>query len=173
MIREEEVYRIGKIGRPHGIKGEVSFMFTDDVFDRVDAEYLVIKVDGILVPFYMEEYRFRTDETALVKFEGIDSQEQARGLTNCEVFFPVAMAEVDEENFTWAQLTGFTLTNGSHRKVIGKVESIDDSTEYILMTVVNDQNRQILIPATPAFIKDINVEKREIWMELPEGLLEL
>ena len=85
MIREEDVYRIGKIGKPHGVKGEVTMMFSDDVFDRVDAEYVVLMLDGILVPFFFEEYRFRTDETAIVKFCDIDTQEQARELTNCEV----------------------------------------------------------------------------------------
>ena len=41
MIRQEEVYHIGRIGRPHGIKGELIFMFSDDVFDQVDADYLI------------------------------------------------------------------------------------------------------------------------------------
>ena len=39
MIRKEEVFKIGKIGKPHGVKGEVGLRFSDDVFDRVDAEY--------------------------------------------------------------------------------------------------------------------------------------
>ena len=50
MIREDDVYKIGRIGKPHGIGGEVTLRFSDDVFDRVDAEYLVLMVDGILVP---------------------------------------------------------------------------------------------------------------------------
>ena len=58
MIRKEEVFKIGKIGKPHGVKGEVGLRFSDDVFDRVDAEYLILDIDGILVPFFMEEYRF-------------------------------------------------------------------------------------------------------------------
>ena len=41
MIRQEEVFKIGKIGKPHGVKGEVAFRFSDDVFDRVDADYLI------------------------------------------------------------------------------------------------------------------------------------
>ncbi|MEE0362596.1 MAG: 16S rRNA processing protein RimM, partial [Prevotella sp.] len=68
MIRQEDVYRIGRIGRPHGVKGEVTFRFDDDVFDRVDSDYLVLSVDGILVPFFIEEYRFKSGEVALVKF---------------------------------------------------------------------------------------------------------
>ena len=59
MIRRDEVYKIGKLGKPHGVKGEITFAITDDVFDRVDAEYLVLDIDGILVPFYLEEYRLR------------------------------------------------------------------------------------------------------------------
>ena len=37
MIKKEEVYKIGRIGKAHGVKGEVTFNFDDDVFDRVDA----------------------------------------------------------------------------------------------------------------------------------------
>ena len=33
MIRQEEVYKIGKIGKPHGVKGELTLFFDDDVFD--------------------------------------------------------------------------------------------------------------------------------------------
>ena len=107
MIRREDVYRIGKIGKPHGVKGEVSFQFDDDIFDRTDADFLILELDGILVPFFMEEYRFRSDSLALMKLEGIDTQERARELTNCEVFFPREQQD-DEENLSWAAIIGFT-----------------------------------------------------------------
>ena len=74
MIREEEVYRIGRLGKTHGVRGEISFLFDDDVFDRVDADYLILKVDGILVPFFIEEYRFKSDANAIMKLEGVDTK---------------------------------------------------------------------------------------------------
>ena len=77
MIRQEEVYRIGRLGKAHGVKGEVSLQFDDDIFDRADCDYLVLDVDGILVPFFIEEYRFRSDTVALVKFEDVDNQHRA------------------------------------------------------------------------------------------------
>ena len=55
MIRKEDCYKIGRLGKAHGVKGEVTFQLTDDVFDRTDSEYLLVEVDGILVPFFMEE----------------------------------------------------------------------------------------------------------------------
>ena len=96
MIKRDDVYKIGTIGKSHGVKGEVSLYFDDDVFDRVDADYLFLDIDGILVPFFFEEYRFRSNETALVKFEGIDTQEQARNITGCGVFFPRSEEQTSE-----------------------------------------------------------------------------
>ena len=75
MIKKDEVFKIGIFNKPHGVKGEISFTFTDDIFDRVECEYLVCLLDGIFVPFFIEEYRFRSDTTALVKLEGVDTSE--------------------------------------------------------------------------------------------------
>ena len=52
MIKREEVYKIGIFNKPHGIHGELSFTFTDDIFDRVEAEYLICLLDGILAVSY-------------------------------------------------------------------------------------------------------------------------
>jgi len=173
MIRQEEVFRIGRIGRPHGIKGEVIFMFNDDVFDQVDADYLILQVDGILVPFFIEEYRFRTDESVLLKLEGIDTQEQARELTHCEVFFPRALALNQEEGVSWAQIVGFQIVNAAGLMPIGTIASVDESTENVLLEVTSDTGKELLIPAASALIQDIDEAHRVIIMDLPEGLLSL
>ena len=93
MIKKEEVYRIGIFNKPHGVKGEVSFTFTDDIFDRVDGEYLLLMMDGILVPFFLEEYRFKSDNVALVKLEDIDTAEVEALLTKEEM--KALIAELD------------------------------------------------------------------------------
>ena len=93
MIKREDVYKIGLFNKPHGIHGELSFTFTDDIFDRADCDYLICRLDDIFVPFFIEEYRFRSDSTALVKLEGVDTAERARMFTNVEVYFPVKHAE--------------------------------------------------------------------------------
>ena len=41
MIKKEEVYKIGRIGKTHGVHGELQLQFSDDVFDVVDADYLI------------------------------------------------------------------------------------------------------------------------------------
>lgn len=162
-------YRIGQIGRTHGVKGEVTFNFTDDVWDRAEAEYLFIRVEGILVPFFLEEYRFRSDTTALLKFLDYDSANDVQFLVGCEVFFPHALTPEAEEGaeYTWRYFTGFTL-HDEKTGCIGTIDRVDDSTQNVLFQV-----GERFIPAAEDWITDINHKERTISMELPDGLLNL
>jgi 16S rRNA processing protein RimM len=169
VIRREDVYRIGKLGKTHGVRGEISFLFDDDVFDRVDADYLILSIDDILVPFFIEEYRFKTDSNALMKFEGIDTQERARELTGCEVYFPHELADSDEDTISWAAIVGFDITDADSSRTIGRIAAVDDSTINILFELEDGR----LIPASEDLITAIDQQARTITMRLPDGLLNL
>ena len=169
MIRQEEVYKIGRLGKAHGVKGEVSFQFDDDIFDRVDADYLVLDIDGILVPFFMEEYRFRSDSVCLVKFCNVDTQQRAQELTGCDVFFPRALAEEGDEMPSLSMLVGFEIVNAANGKAIGRIAAIDDSTANILFEMEDG----MLIPANDDLIEVIDAEQQQIKMNIPQGLLAL
>ena len=168
MIKQEEVYRIGRIGKTHGVKGELSFLFDDDVFDRVDCDYLVLDVDGILVPFFIEEYRFKSDSNAIVKFCDVDTQPRAAELTGSDVYFPRALADEDDEP-SLSLLVGFDLVEANSGKTIGRIDAIDDSTANLLFELEDGR----LIPANDDLIHNIDTKKRTIWMDIPDGLLEL
>ena len=170
MIKEQEVYKIGIIGKAHGVKGELSIQIDDDVFDRVDAEYLVLKLDGIFVPFFMEEYRFKSDSVALVKFEGVDTQERARELTGVEVYFPRELAEQDEEaELSYAALVGYTLIDSNSGKAIGTIAYVDEQTINIMFELEDGR----LIPASEELIVDVDQKARTITLDIPEGILDL
>lgn len=169
MIKQEDVYKIGRLGKAHGVKGEVSFQFTDDIFDSVDAEYLVLDIDGILVPFFMEEYRFRNDSVCLVKFCDVDTQQRAQELTGCDVYFPRALAEEADETLSLASLVGFEIISMPDGSVIGTIASIDDTTQNILFELEDGT----LIPASDELIEDIDTGQRQIKMTIPTGLLEI
>ena len=169
MIKEENIYQIGRLGKTHGVRGEISFLFDDDVFDRVDVDYLILKVDGIFVPFFIEEYRFKSDSNAIIKFEDIDTQERARELTGADVYFPRSLVENDDENLSWPVLVGFDIIEASNGRTIGRIASVDDSTLNILFCL--DDGR--LIPASENLITAIDQQTRTLTMHIPEGLLDL
>jgi len=173
MILPDDVFRIGTIGRPHGLGGEVSFHFTDDVFDRVDADYLFVEVEGILVPFFMASCRFKTGTTALVKFFDIDTIEQARQLTDCPVFFPRSLADDTDEPPSLAELVGFSVIDGSTGLPIGQIESIDGSTMNTLLEISRPDGGTFLVPFSPDLVVDFSHSERQLTMTIPEGLLNI
>ena len=149
MIKKDEVFKIGIFNKPHGVKGEISFTFTDDIFDRVECEYLVCLLDGIFVPFFIEEYRFRSDTTALVKLEGVDTSEKARMFTNVEVYFPkkyVGEEEDSDDIPTWNYFIGFKVEDVNHGE-LGEIVAVDDSTMNVLFAIEKD-GEELLLPGT-------------------------
>jgi 16S rRNA processing protein RimM len=169
MIRKEDVYKIGRLGKAHGVKGEVSFQFDDDIFDTADADYLILDIDGILVPFFLEEYRFRNDSLALVKFCNVDTQQRASELTGCDVYFPRSMADEASEGPSLASLVGFNIVEADTNEKVGTIAAIDDTTQNILFELEDGT----LIPASDDLITDINTQQRQITMNIPEGLLDI
>ncbi|HEY9542218.1 ribosome maturation factor RimM [Prevotella sp.] len=173
MIKKDSVYKIGRLGKPHGVKGEMGMMFTDDIFDRVEADYLVLEIDGILVPFFMEEYRFRNDDQVLMKFVDVDTDSRARELTGCDVYFPRALADSQDDATSWAELIGYTLIDASKGTSVGEITHIDDATINVLFEVRATDGREVLIPASEELIEGIDKAQRHIHVRVPEGIFEL
>ena len=167
MIKADDVYKIGRLGKAHGIKGEITMQVEDDIFDRTEADYLVLELDNIMVPFFIEEYYFKTDTTALIKFEGIDTLERAKEFANIDVYFPRNIKDnsidSEEEALSYPMLVGFQVND------IGKIAYIDHQTENIMFELEDGT----LIPASEELIEDIDVPNKQIKMTIPEGLLDL
>jgi 16S rRNA processing protein RimM len=104
-----------------------------------------------------------------MKFEGIDTQERARELTGCEVYFPRELAESDEEQLSWAAIVGFELIDANSGKAAGRITSVDDATMNILFELEDGK----LIPASEELITNVDTKKQQIFINLPEGILEL
>ena len=167
MIKADDVYRIGRLGKAHGIKGEITMQVEDDIFDRTDADYLVLELDNIMVPFFIEEYYFKSDTTALIKFEGIDTLERAKEFVNVDVYFLRNTKDInitsEQESLSYPMLVGFQVND------IGKIAYIDTQTENIMFELENGT----LVPASEELIEDIDVPNRKIKMTIPEGLLDI
>lgn len=173
MIREDEVFKIGKLVKPHGVKGEIAFAFDNDVFDRVDCPYLILKTDGIFVPFFIQEYRFKGQETALVTFDNIDSEDKAQRLSGLEVFFPRRYyeEETDEDiEYSWKFFIGFKAIDDKAGE-LGIIKEIDESTINTLFIIYNG-DKEYIIPATEDFITGIDAKNKILHLSLVDGLIE-
>ncbi|MDR2682455.1 MAG: ribosome maturation factor RimM [Dysgonamonadaceae bacterium] len=169
MIEREDVLKIGRFNKPHGIQGELSFSFTDDAFDEAENPFLICELDGILVPFRLEECRFTSGSAALVKLKTIDSDRKARRIANHEVYFPKNRlpAAGEEEIPAWDYFIGFTLID-ERTGEIGTVSAVDDSTLNVLF-IIEKNGEELLIPAAEEWITRIDEGGKIIYLTLPDG----
>ncbi len=173
MIRRDELIKIGRFNKPHGVRGEISMTFTDDAFDRCDSPYIVCLVDGIFVPFFIEEYRFKSDSTALMKLCDVDNETDAAAFTLLDVYYPKRYyVESDEAATPGDYFIGFSVVD-SEKGALGRIIAIDDATVNVLFVVAAPDGKELLIPAQEAFVESIDEEARTIHMHLPDGLLDL
>lgn len=174
MISREDVFQIGQIQRPHGLQGELSFSFSSDIFDEVDVPCFICELDGILVPFFIEEYRFKNNDIALVKFEGIDNEEEAKTLVNAPLFIEKKYLSEEVEGNEIEGVSyyvGFMVYDGDN--LLGEIIDYDDETENVLFLISNEKEEEFIVPACDEYIVDIDNQKKILRMELPEGLLSM
>lgn len=173
MIRQEEVFKIGKFAKPHGVKGEISLLTTSDLFDETDEPYIVCDIDGILVPFYVEEYRYKSDNVMLIKLEYVHTEEAAREFVNRDVYYPLEGLEEETlaGDMTWDSFIGYTVTDRTHG-LLGEIKEIDESTINVLFHI-DYQGEEFLFPAAEELIVEVDHSGKQMTVAIPEGLLDL
>lgn len=175
MIEENELTSVGKLGKPHGINGEINAYLDEDVAaERLDK--IIVNIDGIYVPFFIESMRRKRVDTMILALDGIDNEQQAAELTNHEIF-ALLTDEVKEtpdggDGMYASDLIGYTIVH-ANGVAVGTVTDVEDSTENALFIVTLPDGTVTYVPIADELIDDIDEEKKLLVMTLPEGLLEL
>lgn len=178
MIKEEEISSVGKLLKTHALKGELNVVLDIDPGYLEEGNPAILDIDGIYVPFYAESVRSKGSFSYLVKFEGIDSEIEAKKLVNKTIYAvrdclkEFMLDNYDEEYALYDDLIGCTVKD-SERGVIGKVVEIDTNTENELFIVESEDGNIVYIPLTEDFIEKMDEPTKTIIMNLPDGLLDI
>lgn len=176
MIEESSLKEIGKFQKTHGLKGELNAIIDIDCDFFEDGNPLIIKIDGIFVPFYVESVREKGKTSFLIKIEGISDEKEASRFVNHHIyaekskmaeFLEIDESEIADDN----ELMGYSVYNDD--KIIGIIEGIESSTQNILLIIEGDDGQEIYIPLVEDFIMEINNENKYLKMILPEGIVDL
>lgn len=174
MIKRSELTEIGTALKTHGINGELNVVIPVDV-DLDDLSCLIIDMDGIFVPFFIENARQRGADGYIVKFEGITSDLEGaefRGKTIYALSREVVDGEISDDGLYADDLIGYRVTS-TDALLKGEIEDIDASTANVLFVVRTDDGKTCLVPVAEEFIDNIDSEKSEVTFNIPEGLLDL
>lgn len=173
-MEKEACYYLGKITRTNGNKGGVSIFFDVDnpqEYSELDAVFVEIKKQ--LIPFFIEEIKVHTSKnTAVVYFEEIEDVESASTLTNSALYLPLASLPVLKGNkFYFHEVVDFLLID----KEFGEIGKIKDVLEYPNQALFQTfhKGKEVLVPINDQFILNVDRAKKEILLNLPEGLLDI
>lgn len=166
MIEQNELVRIGTMRRPHGKSGELQCQMDNDYWDEADADFLILLLDGIFVPFRVEDWRGKGADSLIFRLKGVDTEVKALRLMNAEAYMLRRdLNEEAEEMMTWQDLVGFEVLN-SEETVQGRVAAVDESTINTLLELEDGR----LLPVHEDLIIEIDEPQKRIILDLPEGL---
>lgn len=166
-MKKEACFLLGYISRKHGYKGEFNIKLESTPKNK-ELDHLFIEMNGGLVPFFIDHFRMKKEDIALLKLEGVDSEGAAQKLIGKEVYLPLEFLDKSQEN-QLRRLIGFKVIDATHGQ-IGKVNDILDNSAQELFQIIKG-NKEILVPITEEFIQKI--ADNTIYLETPEGLIDL
>ena len=169
MISRDDLLHVGHTQKPYGIRGEIMILFRRAEYAGIDAEFYFLEIDGIPVPFAVEEFTYTTDVSARVKLEDVNDEKQASRYVNMKVLLPLeAVNEMHTQNEEWEFFVGYSIMD-QHGEILGVIREVDNTAINVLFVVQNDET-ELLIPATEDFIVAVDEENKLLEMYLPEGL---
>ncbi|MDE6310552.1 MAG: ribosome maturation factor RimM [Muribaculaceae bacterium] len=180
MIRDNELTLAGRFGKPHGVNGEIVASLMYETLDPAALRCIVVKMDGINVPFFIGTVRPKGRESVLLTIDGFDSDSAVARLSNKDFYalsaeLPEALSdeeELDSDGLYAADLKGFRMLDGAGAE-IGVISGIEDSTANVLFVVERPGGGEVMVPVADDFISEVDTDARTITMDLPEGLLTL
>jgi 16S rRNA processing protein RimM len=162
-------YQIGYIKKPHGLRGEVTVVLLPESPPSNGLTNVFIALGGDFVPFRVERLSVRPDQL-FVKWEDVNSVEDAARLKGCGIFLPKdTRPKPAKGEFYNDEITGFEVR--MNQSVIGYVKAVTGHGEYRF--VVLDNAQETLIPVNGPFIQSIQRARRRLIVSLPDGFLKL
>ena len=163
MITNEQVISIGRLTRTHGKRGELQCLMSNDYWDNADATFIILKLDNILVPFRVLDWRGKGCESLIFQLDHINDEQAAQQLIGTEAFMLISdINQEDEIMPTWQSLVGFKVIDTDQGE-LGIVDIVDETTINTLITLSDGR----LIPIHEDFIIDINAEDKLLTICLP------
>ena len=172
-MHKEECFYLGKIAKKFSFKGEVLiYLDTDEPEQYEELESVFVEFNKNLVPFFIENSSIHKGDFLRVKFEDIDSEQDADELIGSHIYLPLSMLPKLEGNkFYFHEVIGFDVID-KRLGNIGKIVSINDSTSQPLFEILFNE-KEILIPMIDHFIVEVNRKEKKIILNTPEGLVDL
>ena len=169
----KDCFFLGKIVKKYSFKGELLIKLdTDepDLYENLDS--ILVDLRGTLVPFFIESSQLHKSELLRVKFEDVDTEGDADALLKSATYLPLtALPTLEDDKFYFHEIIGFKIEDKTFGPV-GIITGVNDMTSQSLFEIDRD-GIQILIPMNDQFISKVDKPNKTIFVDTPEGLIDL
>jgi len=169
MTREDHIL-LGTIAKTHGVHGELLIRTSDPAFDlKEDWESIFLKIDGILVPFFISYLKEFKPGEWILKLDWYKDKSEAETLRGYQVWVQADLIKPSETEVFLDELVGYQFTDSLSGKqgIITDFMNIPDNP--VFEVEISGENK--LIPARDEFIIEVDTDKHQIIIELPAGLI--
>ena len=164
---EQTLLVVGRLGRPHGLKGELTVAVrTDDAQGRFvpGSQFLTDPDVGVLT---LAAARSHTDRWVL-RFEDVESREDAEDLRDVELLVDTSRDEPEEDAWPVAALVGLRAEHVDG-PVLGAVVALDAGVAQDLLVVDTGRGR-VLVPFVAELVPEVDVAGGRVLLDPPGGL---
>ena len=172
-MNKADCFHLGYVAKLHGFKGEVSlFLDVTNPEDYIHIDNVFIDINNQLTPFFIESFKLKNHPFAAVKFEGINSEMDAKIILRKNLYLPSSiLKELEGNNFYDHEVVGYKVFDEQYGEV-GVLESVIDLSVNPLIQVMNG-SKEVLIPLLDDLVKKVDRENKILFINAPTGLISL
>jgi 16S rRNA processing protein RimM len=172
----DETYQLGYIIKTHGLRGHVVAHFDVDdtaAYAKLKTVYLTLAgAPTKLVEHQIEKVQPQAGSKVLLKLRGIECIEEAEPLRGSQLHLPLAqLPELEDDQFYFHDVIGFTVIDET-LGALGTVENFYELPQQDMLAM-RYQGQEVLIPVVDELVSHADQAKKEIYVNLPEGLLDI
>jgi 16S rRNA processing protein RimM len=167
-----EYFKIGKLVAIHGLTGEL--LLKHELGKKTSLKglqaFFIEEKKGAFVPWFIESTKIKSEEEIYIKLEGVATREAAAKLAQKQVWLPEAEFKKFAAKTAPASLLGYTIINNNEQ--LGEILELIEQPHQLLCRL-EIKGKEVLIPLHEETLQKVNHKKKEVMVELPEGLLEI
>ena len=166
---------VGRIGRVHGIRGEVTVeVLTDSPEERFYPGAQLATEPARAGGLIISSARWH-NSTLLLSFVGFDDRNSGESLRNVKLLADVDLDDVDDDEYHIQQLMGlkvFHISDLQFSHEIGEVSGVITGVAQDLLEITKPDGRKFLIPFVKALVPTVDISGGKVLIDPPGGLID-
>ncbi len=169
---KEEFFYLGTLTKPFGLKGDLcAFFDSDNPENYLNLIAVFLDIEGEKIPYTIENLAYRGNNRFVIKFHDIHPDE-ASEFAGVELYLPLSdLPKLSGNQFYFHEVIGFTVVD----ELLGEIGVCKGFLEVSHNPImqVDHEGKEILVPASQHFIRQVDRENRILRIQAPDGLIEV